>query len=141
MEVSDLVDGWTCELAQSSLMSIPGFVMQTTLLPASICQQVERLTCDFIWVSDVDARKTHLISWATVCTPKDACYLGFRNLRMVNQSYMMKSGWALIVKCEALWVRVLRSKYASGPLQLPRVKNFGRGPHIWRVYARLGLTL
>lgn len=49
-------------LAQSCICSVPTYVMQTSKLPTSICDEVERMCCDFIWGSISEARKNHLVS-------------------------------------------------------------------------------
>lgn len=36
-------------LAQASLSSIPGYVMQATVIPSSICEEAEKLCQNFIW--------------------------------------------------------------------------------------------
>lgn len=85
---------------------------------------------DFIWGSTPEARR--LISWETICSPKNEGGLGFRSLRMVNNSYMMKLGWELMVNREALWVQVLRYKYKCGNLQVPTMHIGLRASHLWR---------
>ncbi|KAF7827037.1 putative ribonuclease H protein At1g65750 family [Senna tora] len=45
-----------------------------------------------------------------------------RNMHRMNQAYLMKAGWGLIHKKEALWARVLRSKYSCGTDLIPRVQ-------------------
>lgn len=119
-------------LAQSYIMSVPNYVMQTSKIPAAVCDEVEQMCRDFIWGSTPDARKNHLISWHTICSPKEEGGLAFRSLRMVNSAYMMKLGWELITKREALWVQVLRFKYKCGNLQMPNVTCGSRASHIWR---------
>lgn len=83
-------------LAQSCIMSVPSYGMQTAKLPASICDEVERLCRDFIRGSTPEARKHHLVSWEMICAPKEEGGLGFRSLRLVNKSYLMKLGWGLL---------------------------------------------
>lgn len=95
-------------LAQSCIMNIPSYVMQTSKLPAAICDDVECMCHDFIWGSTLEMRKNHLISWDTICSPKEEGGLGFRSLRMVNAAYLMKLGWGLVWNRDALWVQVLR---------------------------------
>lgn len=49
-------------LAQSSLLSIPGYVFQTSQIPVSVCLEAKKICRDFIWGSTADARRCHLIS-------------------------------------------------------------------------------
>lgn len=123
-------------LAQNVIMSMPNYVMQTCCIPASICDKVERLCRNFIWGTTSEARRCHLLSWDTICRPKEEGGLGFRSLRMVNICYMLKLGWNLVVNQDALWVRVMRSKYDCGGLMLPNVRCGSRASHIWREIAR-----
>lgn len=113
-------------------MSILSYIIQTSKIPASVCDDLERMCRDFIWGSTPDQRKNHLISWNTICSPKEEGGLRFRSLRMVNTAYMMKLGWELITKRDSLWVQVLRFKYKCGNLQLPMVTCGLRASHIWR---------
>lgn len=45
--------------------------------------------------------------------------MGFRSLRLVSTSYMMKVDWSLRTKRDDLWVRIMRSKYKCGEDLLP----------------------
>lgn len=91
-------------LAESSVMSIPSYIIQTNKIPASTCDEIERLCRDFIWGSTPEVRKHHLISWARICTPKYEGGLGFRGLRMVNSAFLMKLGWNIMAMKEALYM-------------------------------------
>lgn len=123
--------GWVT-LAQSSLASIPGYTMQTTPLPISVIEEAERICRDFIWGSSPSARKCHLISWSQICKPKDEGGLGFRNLRVLNDAYMMKNAWNLVAHPEKFWVQVLRAKYKTGLHQMPDVRPNTRSSPLWR---------
>lgn len=119
-------------LAQSSIFSIPNYVMQTSKLPTSVCDEVERLCRDFIWGSTLEARKNHLISWDKICSPKENGGLGFRTLHTVNAAYLMKLGWGILTNRNALWVRVLCYKYGCGNLTVPIMTCGSRVSHLWR---------
>lgn len=106
--------------------------MQTSKLPASVCDEVERLCRDFIWGSTPDARKNHLISWDKICSPKENGGLGFWTLRMVNAAYLMKFGWGILTNKDALWVMVLHFKYGCGNLTVPVMECGSRVSHLWR---------
>lgn len=56
-------------LAQSSLASIPGYVLQATPVPLSICDEAEKICRDFIWGSSADRRRCHLVAWEKICRP------------------------------------------------------------------------
>lgn len=128
-------------LAHSCIMSIPMYVMHSTSLPASICDEVEKLCRDFIWGSTFESIKCHLVSWEFICRPKEEGGVGFRSLRMVNTCYMMKLGWDLIINGETLWVRVTRAKYNRGNLLIPNVRCDSKVSHIWRgIYSAWNLV-
>lgn len=80
----------------------------------------------------MDKRRCHLVSWDSICKPKADGGLGFRNLRMLNEGYMMKLGWRMIVETESLWTKVLRAKYACGENDIPVVRVPSKAFHIWR---------
>ncbi|KAK7282263.1 hypothetical protein RIF29_10909 [Crotalaria pallida] len=120
-------------LAQSCIMSLPCYVMQACVIPASICQEVEKICRGFIWGSTNERRKCHLVSWEVICSPKEKGGLGFRNLKSVNEAYMMKLAWNMISNPNALWSKVLTSKYkVENPINVspstkPNVSALWRG--------------
>lgn len=50
-KASTLSQAGRITLAQSTILSIPNYVMHTTLIPAAVCDEMERLCRDFIWGS------------------------------------------------------------------------------------------
>lgn len=72
-------------LAQASLVNIPGYVFQSTLIPASVCEDAEKICRDFIWGSSADSRKCHLVAWDKLCKPKAEGGLGIPKLENVKQ--------------------------------------------------------
>lgn len=75
---------------QASLLSMPGYVFQSSLILVSVCLEAEKICRDFVWGSTADLRKCHLISWDKLCCPKEVGGLGFRRLQMLNKAHMMK---------------------------------------------------
>lgn len=131
-KASSLSQAGRITLAQSCIMTVPSYVMQCSKIPASICDEVERFCRDFIWGSTPEARHNHLISWDTIFSPKEMGGLGFRSLHMVTAAYLMKLGWYILTKREALWVQVLRFKYGCGNLLVPTMRCGSRVSHLWR---------
>ncbi|KAL8129019.1 hypothetical protein V2J09_018174 [Rumex salicifolius] len=53
-------------LAKSVLTSLPLYVMQSSKLPRGVCDDIDKIVKQFIWVSSVDQRRIHLLSWGTM---------------------------------------------------------------------------
>ncbi|KAJ1408102.1 Reverse transcriptase zinc-binding domain [Sesbania bispinosa] len=124
-------------LAQSAVMSIPGYIMQACKTPVSICDEVERLCRDFIWGSNADKKRVHLVSWDSICKPKSHGGLGFRSLKILNEAYTLKLAWHLINRQDLLRVQIMRTKYKSGSIAMPRVKAHGTDSHIWKAIVKV----
>ncbi|KAA3487080.1 reverse transcriptase [Gossypium australe] len=60
---------WRAILAQSVLLSIPNYFMQTMMIPKGICEEIESLVRQFIWGSSNGKRKLALVNWESVCQP------------------------------------------------------------------------
>ena len=57
-------------LAQSVLATIPSYVMQTSRIPPSICDQIDKVCRNFIWNGSEDSHNILLVSWEIICRPK-----------------------------------------------------------------------
>ncbi|CAI0476314.1 unnamed protein product [Linum tenue] len=123
---------WRVTLATSVLNALSNYVMQTAVLPVSVCDIIDRKVRAFIWGAEDGVSKSHLVKWETICKPKELGGLGMRSARALNLSYIMKLGWAFLNKSEELWVRVLQRKYfkvnEAGALVMKK-SNFSR---LWK---------
>lgn len=45
--------------------------MQTTRIPESVNQEIEKLNCKFVWGSNETKKKIHLVSWEKLCSSKE----------------------------------------------------------------------
>ena len=117
------LDGWKARalskagrltLVQSVLNAIPIFVMQSALLPVSLCNEIEKICRNFIWHGKDMKPAVHLINWDTMSLPKRLGGLGIRNMRQMNQALLGKLCWRAYKNPQALWVRCLFNKYESG---------------------------
>ncbi|XP_016670075.1 uncharacterized protein [Gossypium hirsutum] len=102
---------WQVTLAQSVLLAIPNYFMQTVLVPKGVCDEIEKIARQFIWGSSMGHSKCALVGWESICKPRCRVGLGLRHLYDQNNSFLMKIAFNLISQKDALWVRVLRSKY------------------------------
>ncbi|KAH1089674.1 hypothetical protein J1N35_016931 [Gossypium stocksii] len=81
------------------------------MIPKRICDEIECIVRQFIWGFSDGCQKMSLVNWESICQPRSCRGLGIGHLRDQNASFMMKLGCNLVYKQDALWVRVLRSKY------------------------------
>lgn len=57
-------------LVQSCLSSVLYYVMQTTKLPKSTCDEIDKISRRFIWGGTNEQRRIHSVAWDTITKPK-----------------------------------------------------------------------
>ncbi|KAH1031612.1 hypothetical protein J1N35_043786 [Gossypium stocksii] len=127
-------------LAQSILLTIPSYLMQSTIVPKEVCDAIEELAKQFIQGCLDSKRKMALIKWDDICQPKINGGLGLHRLEDQNKAFMMKIGYNLITKSEALWVQVLKSKYGMCGNMLTSIMR-SNCSYMWRVVAKVWALL
>jgi hypothetical protein len=91
------------------------------MLPASLCDELDKTNRGFVWGDTDTSRKIHTIPWNVISSPLQCGGLGVQQTRSMNQAFLMKVGWKLTTKKDALWVKVIRSKYNCGDDLIPTV--------------------
>ncbi|GKV09103.1 hypothetical protein SLEP1_g20649 [Rubroshorea leprosula] len=127
-------------LIQSVTAFIPAYTMQTTLLPKTICDAIDRLNRDFLWGSVSGVRKPHLVSWDIIYSERKYGGLGLRSAWDNNQAFVTKLGWRLFKGDKALWCRVMQTKYLCGR-NLLHARAQPNSSFIWRGILRCGSIL
>ena len=100
-------------LIQASTFTIPGYIMQCTALPKRLLDNIDRVNRNFLWGSTNDAKKVHWVGWHKVTKPKKEGGLGIQVAKDRNQALLAKLNWRFRMEKDALWVKVLNSKYCS----------------------------
>ncbi|XP_052114169.1 uncharacterized mitochondrial protein AtMg00310-like [Arachis duranensis] len=98
-------------LSQSAIGPLANFAMTHSRVPKYICKSIEKSQRQFIWGSNENERKIHMVSWETMCKPKEAGGLALKNLERMNTAFIAKLCWEIVNNSESLWVRVLCNKY------------------------------
>jgi len=119
-------------LIQSTLATIPAYVMQSTRLPRSICDLLDKKVRRFLWGGTAMERKTHLVSWNMVTRERTQGGLGIRSMRQLNSAYLMKLGWRLTTEADTLWVRVLKDKYCRGRDLATNNRRLSTASNVWK---------
>ncbi|CAL9017859.1 unnamed protein product, partial [Prunus brigantina] len=101
-------------LIQAVTASIPIYAMQTTKLPVSVCDDLDKLNRNFFWGGGEKKQKIHLCQWDLVCRPKSKGGMGFKKTAAMNQAMLAKIGWRLHNKDEGLWAKIYGKKYLQG---------------------------
>jgi len=106
--------------------------MQSTRLPRSLCDDLDKRMRRFLWGGNELHRKPYLVSWDTVTKEKTHGGLGIRSMRQLNSASLMKLGWRLHSEPTALWVRLLKEKYARGDDLFHRIGRHHVRTNAWR---------
>ncbi|GKV48718.1 hypothetical protein SLEP1_g55522 [Rubroshorea leprosula] len=98
-------------LVQSVTSSIPTYTMQKVLLPSSTCSAIDSLNRKFLWGSDIQTNKPHLVHWNDVCLPRRYGGLGVRSAKECNKALIAKLGWQILSGSEKPWCQAIKHKY------------------------------
>lgn len=68
-------------LTKSTLSAIPVYTAQALPIPSLVCDQMDRISRNFIWGHSDVTKKHHLINWDIVCLPKKVGDLGIKKAK------------------------------------------------------------
>lgn len=93
-------------LAQSSLFSMSGYIMQTVPLLVSLCEETEKFCRNFILDSALMRIENATYFLETIYKPKNEGGMGFRCIKTVNEVYMCKLAWKMVANPKKLWFKI-----------------------------------
>lgn len=105
-------------------------------MPISVCDDLDKISRNFVWGGSEGQRKVHMISWNNVCKSKEAGGLGLRSSRKNNHAFMMKAGWNVCSNRDSLLVQVIIYKYGCGDGPIPKILHRGDASNFWRGICR-----
>ena len=100
-------------LIQASTSTIPAYVMQCTVLLEKLLNNIDKVNCNFPWGSTETSKKTHWVGWYKVTKSKVDGGLGIQATKGKNIALLAKLNWRFHMEKDAIWSKVLRSKYCS----------------------------
>ena len=77
-------------LIQSSLSTVPAYVMQCAHLPERILSGIDRVNRNFLWGTSNASRKIHWVGWQKVTKSKEEGGLGFQTAKGQNIALLAK---------------------------------------------------
>ena len=115
----NLSSGGRLILTNSSLSSIPLYLMGMFALFEGNHQHMDSIRSKFFWRGDIEKFKYHMIKWARVCLPKDYGGLGALNTKRMNEGLLLKWAWRMYKDdgrdkvCEFLCNKYLKKNFTS----------------------------
>ena len=100
-------------LVKSIITAVLNHVMQEIALLGHLCNKIDKIIRDFLWVSTLERKKIHLMSWSKIIIPKEEGGLGIQVARAKNITLLEKFNWILFHEKDSLWAKVLLNKYCS----------------------------
>ncbi|PON85146.1 hypothetical protein TorRG33x02_189900 [Trema orientale] len=104
-----------------------------------------RSPCQIGWIDGIvrnfwcgvksDKRHLYLKSWAAYCKPKSLGGMGFRSTKIMNDVFLAKWGWKVLIEEKSLWFEVVRAKYLQGN-DFTLVESKKSDSWIWKVILR-----
>lgn len=58
--------------------------MQTTVIPIGLCQELDKVSHQFLRGSTVYSWRIHNVNWDIICLPKERVSLGLKLTKLVN---------------------------------------------------------
>lgn len=98
-------------LIESVIQAVPSYAMSCCQLPGSICEDIERICCDFLWGLKKDDKKMHLCSWDELRKPIREGGLDFRKLIHSNKALLAKQLWRIIADPLSLIAQLFKARY------------------------------
>lgn len=95
----------------SSAQTVSIFWMSLFLIPATLCDEMERTMNAFLWGRAPTGKGVKWILWKKLCMPKSCEGLGVRDLKNFNLSMLAKQGWRLLNESNPLVSAILKAKY------------------------------
>lgn len=75
-------------LTKSVIQAMPTYVMQSSLLPKFVCDEVDKRCRRFLWGDANGEKHIHTVGWNKVCKPKKWGGLGLRSTCLADESGM-----------------------------------------------------
>uniref|UniRef100_A0A803NKP6 Reverse transcriptase domain-containing protein n=1 Tax=Cannabis sativa TaxID=3483 RepID=A0A803NKP6_CANSA len=123
-KVLNRIEGWKAKclwqagrttLVSAVLQSIPTYFMATSLVPQTLCEELDKLLAKFWWIGPRSDKQRYcgLKGWGSLCQPKCCGGLGFKRFKDMNTALLAKLIWEILQKKDKLWIKALRAKYCS----------------------------
>lgn len=98
-------------LIKSILSASHVYYMSLFKIPEGVAKEIDRIQSSFLLCDSQHNKKLHLVSWSKVCMSMKQGDLGIKNIRLANDSLLLKWWWRYGQEDDALWKLVICEKY------------------------------
>ncbi|WMV31780.1 hypothetical protein MTR67_025165 [Solanum verrucosum] len=106
-------------------------------IPAKVVKKLDKLRRNFLWKSNKEGKGYNFVNWKNVLLSKERGGLGIRNLRLQNESLLMKWLWRYTEEDAALWKEVIVAKYGELNSWCTKITSEPYGVGVWRTIRNL----
>nr|POE95684.1 putative ribonuclease h protein [Quercus suber] len=87
--------------------------MQCCKLPIRVSERIDKLTRDYLWGSNDERRRMHMVGWDKVTNPTCIGGLGLFKVKARNDAILAKLCWRIASTPDAAWSQMLCKKYLT----------------------------
>ncbi|XP_028551608.1 uncharacterized protein LOC114579873 [Dendrobium catenatum] len=100
-------------LIDSSLLSMPTFLITHSMVPKRVLYELEKLCRSFLWHKNEGTKGMHYVAWGDICKPRCFGGLGVHSPLDRIGSLKSKLTWNFIQKLQSLFHRVITARYEN----------------------------
>jgi len=120
-------------LINSVLDAMPTYMMSLFPLPGNVIEKLDSIRRNFLWQGNGEGeKKYHLVKWEVVTNSKKEGGMGIKNLKVQNQSLLLKWLWRFVSGEQGLWKDAIVSRYTMEGLWIIKQVRSPYGVGLWR---------
>ncbi|PKU80480.1 Putative ribonuclease H protein [Dendrobium catenatum] len=90
--------GGKLTLIETSLLSMPNFLITHSLVPIRVLHELEKLCRSFLWHKSDGSKGMHYVAWSEICKPRSMGGLGLQSPLLRIGSLRSRLAWSFIQK-------------------------------------------
>jgi len=124
--------GGRLTLINSVLDALPTYMLSIFHIPQSVVQRLDKIRRNFLWQGNKERKGFHLVKWKNIIRSKEQGRLGIKNLKYQSKALKVKWLWRYHQEDQALWYRVIKSKYEQLNTWVTKEVNTPYGISLWK---------
>ena len=134
--------GGRITLIQSTLASMPIYLMSLMRMPRIVRLRLKKIQRDFLWGGGALEKRPLFVKWDVVRSHKMTGGLGIRNFSILNRALLCKWSWRFAIERESFWKLIISRKYGEeGGGWISREVREGYGVGFWKEIRKEGFLM